>query len=404
MREDFDISNLTGRDQSRIKWAQKQKINFVSGTISPSASTETEFEPIETALKVYKENGHNLVMLQKKHMGSRAEVYLHNNPEQDFATSRSGYPIKGYHNEEGERVEDLSPLFAELRESPLIKTLLEENRTVILDCEFMPWAALGKDLIERTFTTYRKLVEDEISFLDEHGFEDVVNQLSTKKEELLTKVDYFKTPKPQVIEILKHNGYELVKNFLTYKHVSLDNHRSGIEIFKQQVELYGKSGRAYFSPFAVLKLISYDGVNTIVEDQSKYAMELNEFTPTMIIEVDNVDHAKAFFRNQVNDGAEGIMVKPLVIDRKSPPAIKVRNEDYLRIIYGHDFGTPQKYAKLCKRKKVFGKMSLSQREWNIGLNLLEEVYDSIPESGEYAQKFAKAIEAEFQERGLDPRL
>ena len=404
VREKFDLSKLSGREQSRIKWAQKQKINFVSGTISPSASTETEFEPIETALSYFKEKGHNLVLLQKKHMGSRAQVYLHNNPDLDFATSRSGYPIKGYNNENGERIEDLKPLFAELRKSRLVEKLLESNRTIILDCEFMPWAALGQDLIDRTFSTYQKLVEGEISFLEEYGFEEVVKQVNAKREDLLTKVDYFKTPKAQVIEVLKHNGYELVRNSLSYKHTTTEKHKEGIEIFKKQVELYGRNGKAYFSPFSILKTVSHDGVNTLVQDQTEYIFDINQFTPSAIIEVDKLSQAKAFFDLQVQNGAEGIMVKPITTDRKSPPAIKVRNEEYLRIIYGHDFGTPEKYSKLCKRKKVFGKTSLSHKEWNIGLNLLEEKYDDIPDSTAYEYKFARAIEAEAQERELDPRL
>ena len=407
----FDASLLSGRDRSRIHWAKKQKINFVSGTISPSEATETEFEPIETALKYYKEKGHEQVMLQQKHMGSRAEVYLHSDPELDFATSRSGYPIKGYNDENGNRVEDMKPIFAELRESYVLQEMLKGNKMIVLDCEFMPWSALGKDLIERTFYQYQNLVEGEIKFKEEFGFEAMISQIQTKKDELMKSIkdaglDYYKTSKHQIIELVKHHGYELIRNTMNYKHTNLGEHIEGIGVFKKQVELYGKAGKPYFRPFALLKTVSDSGVNTIVENQSEHAFQLSVagFTPTLIINSDDVEQAKDFFNKQVTKGAEGIMVKPLVIDRKSVPAIKVRNEDYLHIIYGHDYRSPEKYAKLCKHKKVFGKQSLSAKEWNIGLNLLEENYDGIPESETFDGKFARAIEAEAQERELDPRL
>lgn len=405
-QEDFDIDALTPKDKNRIKYSQKDKINFISGTISPSHSTETEFEPIVTALDYYKKHGVTDVVLQKKHMGSRAEVYLTKDGTGDFATSRNGYPIRGFTNEQGERTDDLKSLFQKLRNTDFIKKLLEENRVIILDCELMPWCSMGKGLIQNTFKTYGNLVQQEVEFKEKYNFDKVIEQMESKKQELLKQVDFFKTPKKELIEILKSNNYEFVKNAISYKHTKTSIHRKGLDEYLNQVELYGKPSEAQFLPFAIIKLIANNGENKVITNQEEFLDAINTYwTPSIKISIDDLDKASSFFKQMVEENqAEGIMVKPIIQTNRIVPAIKVRNEKYLHIIYGHDFLSPEKYNKLCKKKNVNKKINISRKEWAIGLSLLDENYDSIPDSQTYAKKMANIIETEEVEKTLDPRL
>ena len=46
---------------------------------------------------------------------------------------------------------------------------------------------------------------------------------------------------------------------------------------------------------------------------------------------------------------EGVVIKPEE-ERENAPYLKVRNPEYLSIIYGYDYRFPHKYAKLLKQK------------------------------------------------------
>ncbi|GJM70541.1 hypothetical protein HMSSN036_27570 [Paenibacillus macerans] len=47
---------------------------------------------------------------------------------------------------------------------------------------------------------------------------------------------------------------------------------------------------------------------------------------------------------------EGVVIKPEVWNGKTVPYMKVRNPEYLSIIYGYDYKFPHKYRKLLKQK------------------------------------------------------
>jgi hypothetical protein len=57
-----------------------------------------------------------------------------------------------------------------------------------------------------------------------------------------------------------------------------------------------------------------------------------------------------------------------LINEKIAPALKVRNENYLHLIYGHDF--MNHYQQLCFNKKINHKLDSSVLQFKLGYKML----------------------------------
>ena len=75
---------------------------------------------------------------------------------------------------------------------------------------------------------------------------------------------------------------------------------------------------------------------------------------------------------------EGVVLKPEVIQANAAPYMKVRNKDYLSIIYGYDYGFPHKYKKLMKQKNINPKLRTSMNEYRLGNQMLSIRLDGSP--------------------------
>jgi hypothetical protein len=86
-------------------------------------------------------------------------------------------------------------------------------------------------------------------------------------------------------------------------------------------------------------------------------------------------------------------------------ALKVRNENYLTIIYGHDYLEPAKNAALIRKKNVARKLRIANREYELGWDLVEIPRKDIhADNPDYQRILAGLIFEERKETVLDPRL
>lgn len=115
--------------------------------------------------------------------------------------------------------------------------------------------------------------------------------------------------------------------------------------------------------------------------------------------------ATAWWETRTAAGAEGMVVKPaagLVRGTRGivQPALKVRGQEYLRIIYGPDYLEPANLSRL--RQRALGhKRSLALREYALGLEALDRVARGEPLWRIHECVFAVlALESE----PVDPRL
>lgn len=104
-------------------------------------------------------------------------------------------------------------------------------------------------------------------------------------------------------------------------------------------------------------------------------------------------------------GGEGIVVKPAAFVTQSPkglvqPALKVRGREYLRLIYGPEYTLPGKLERLRERG-LGGKRSLALREFALGLEALRRFVANEPLRRVHECSFGVlALESE----PVDPRL
>jgi protein phosphatase len=103
-------------------------------------------------------------------------------------------------------------------------------------------------------------------------------------------------------------------------------------------------------------------------------------------------------------GFEGMVVKPrsfAVRDKKGiQPALKVRGKEYLRIIYGPEYGSPENLNRLRERG-MGGKRNLALREFALGHEALKRFVSRQPLRRVHECVFGVlALESE----AVDPRL
>ena len=111
-----------------------------------------------------------------------------------------------------------------------------------------------------------------------------------------------------------------------------------------------------------------------------------------------------FFEKLAAENEEGIMIKPMENYIKGlPPCFKVRNNNYLTMIYGVNFH--QDFDHYLEKRKVGRKLEQSINGWEINQKMLQIPYRSLNEEN-YLMKLLvlKRINNEEIEKNLDPRL
>ena len=116
--------------------------------------------------------------------------------------------------------------------------------------------------------------------------------------------------------------------------------------------------------------------------------------------------AQAYFdRLTISKQMEGVVIKPQMHKKKIAPYIKVRNPNYLTIVYGPDYQVGKRYQTLLKKKSVTKKLQRSITEFELGLEMLVQSYASINIDNVQLQQIVANLLFECEkEAELDPRL
>lgn len=397
---DFNLEHLEPREIGRIKWACEEKVNFISGTMSPSeADLENgDIEPLHKAFEYYKNAGIEEVVVQPKYMGSRCNLYLHRLDDKSYATSRKGFVIKHV---------DLSEAIKKINTDELWNKH-PEAEWLVLDAELMPWHALGEGLIENTFKVVEAGIESELEMLKQTGFEEELKKLEQSENFKQYKYEEVKSSKKDLVKKYGHHNVQTYRALLNYTHYPLSMHEQGLSVYKRQLEVFGSPGEVRFNPFAYLKIINKDGTEVIPDDNLNMFRMLNSDT-CVHVELDDpgdIADAEAFFEQLTeNLEMEGVVIKPRYHTDEVAPFMKVRSKNYLTIVYGYDYQFPHKYQRLVQSKRVRSKLRTSIKEYQIGRKMLETPRGEITnENIEYHKLIANMIAEEKREEKFDPRL
>ena len=401
---DVDLSNLDHKELGRIKWAAKNKINYISGTMSP-ADKDMELGKLETmskALEYYRFHGVERVCLQPKYMGSRAELFLNcTDVSKSYTSTRRGHLIDHV---------DLTDAYAGVLAR--LKPYADENgfEWLYLDCELMPWYALGKGLIESQYRPVQAGIEAETRLLKETGFEGLLDNLVKEYDEsgyakLCNQMS--KDALRQQLTPHKVAGYEAIKGF---QWIPLANQEDYYAVYKRQLELFASVGDIHFKPFSLLKAIRPDETEQLYFDMiNSEQFALVSGDDCLVVDLASptaLSEAEGFYNAIVEKELEGVVVKPEQPYIKGvAPFLKVRSETYLHLIYGADFSFAPKYERLVRQKRIDRKLRCSIEQYAYGKRMLEIPRCEIAiENKAYVNLFAKLIFEEKQEESFDPRL
>lgn len=343
------------------------------------------------AFSYYQNQGITQVVCQEKHMGSRAVVIICRDlvaAEKRFGVVNEGIGI--CYTRTGRRFFDDSALETEF----LARVNLALSQSgfwsefqtdwVCLDCELMPWSAKAQGLLREQYAPVgvasRLALNDAVTCLQQASNRgvDISTQLSHYQQRADMAHQYVTAYRQYCWSVTDISGLRLAPFHIlaTEGGVHIDkDHRWHIE---QITRICQKDPALLLS--TIYKIIDLNDLTSQAEGISWW----EKFTKV---------------------GGEGMVVKPMdFIVRGSrgiiQPAVKCRGQEYLRIIYGPEYSTPENLQRL-RQRGLSHKRSLAMREFALGVEALERFVAYTPLRRVHECVFGiLALESE----PIDPRL
>ncbi len=327
--------------------------------IPPTMSPTTEPSPLEDylehpqqAFEYYRQQGVTTMVVEKKHMGSRAILLLFK--DVDVAVEYVGSPILGtIYTRTGRAFFDQEMTQTLLRQlnADLTKAMyFTKYKTdfVLLDAEILPWNLKAKELISAQYAHV-----SEVALMD--------------RQKILDK-----------LQRAQENGWEVTSWLEEYQ-----NKLVSAEVFRDVFQKYcwdtnGLEG-IKIAPFHVLAHSEesfFDRSHRWHMEQNKgFAQMSSLFMETefkIVTDEMSGEEAIRWWLEITEHGQEGFVVKPETFvarnakGRLIQPAIKVRGRKYLHIIYGIDYLLLENLTRL-KQRNVGRKQRKAIMEFALGM-------------------------------------
>jgi protein phosphatase len=366
---------------------------YLPPTMSPSETTKRDglLEHPAEAFSYYRASGVPTVVVEQKHMGSRAIVIVCRS--KDVARERFGV----LEDEEGVCYTRTGRRFFEdlALERELLATVqgaLERSgfwdqfntNWVCLDCELMPWSAKALELVRQQYAS--------VGTAARVGLGEAVAEL---QQAVARGVDVGALLEQYQVR------QDLAQRFArAYRHYCWPV-QSLRDIRIAPFHVMATEGAVHTDKDHVWHMTT---ITSFVDPEGGLLMA----TPYQIVAVaDPVTEAAAtaWWTALTETGGEGAVVKPLSFVATGSrgllqPAVKCRGREYLRIIYGPEYTLPEHLERLRERG-LSGKRSLALREFAVGIEGLERFVQREPLRRVHECVFGVlALESE----PVDPRL
>lgn len=341
-------------------------------TMSPveSSTLPGYLEHPNEAFEYYRREGLSSVVMETKHMGSRALLLVCRDEEvarRRFGTedghighvwSRNG---RAFFKDVQRRVV-LERLSNAADKGGLFDALGSD--WVLLDAEIMPWNAKAADLIQHQFAPTGVAAKVSTDFAL-----DALSRFSAR-------------------------GVENVSGLLSHYGARNANARAFDKVWRGYCWEAPEVDDIKIAPFHVLASEGrvHDGETHVqhmkwINKITGLDYDFKNFNSTPLYEIDlNNPHqiawATTHWEEWTANGGEGVVIKPPVFTTRGAkhlvqPALKVRGKDYLRIIYGPDYDLPENLERLRERA-IRSKRSLAIREFALGIEALDRFVKGEP--------------------------
>ena len=389
IREDNGAAAL----EVMTRWAVDPRwLIHLPPTMSPSETSARDgwLERPEEAFAYYRSRGVGEVVVEEKHMGSRALVVLARTlevaekrfgiagGERGAVVTRTG---RRFFSDPALEAAFLHRLDSAMDESGLWDEL--GSGWVLWDSEIMPWSLKAQALVDRQYAP--------VGAAAAAGLEALTGALAAARARGVA-----------------------VDELAARSEARLANARRFRDSYNRYVAPFAGIADVRFAPF---HLLASEGAVHSDKDHLWHmgqAHRLAAADPDLILATahrrlvlasdSDVAEAIAWWEALTEAGGEGMVVKPLAYIARGKglhqPAIKCRGREYLRIIYGPDYDLPDNLERL--RKRGLGhKRSMAIREFALGLEALHRFVEHAPLTRVHQCVFGVlAMESE----PVDPRL
>jgi protein phosphatase len=366
---------------------------YLPPTMSPTETSKAEglLEHPAEAFAYYRSNRVPSVVVEQKHMGSRAILIVCRS--QDVARERFGI----LEDEDGICYTRTGRRFFE--DASLERELLKRVRErldqigfwerlntdwVCLDCELMPWSAKALELVRQQYAA--------VGAAARVGLSETVHALEAAASR---GVDVASLLERQQARLEMADRFARAYRNYCWPVESLQDIRIA------PFHVMATEGAVHVDKEHVWHM---DTIASFVDSDDGLLMK----TPYQVVDLANPASEAAateWWTTLTEGGGEGAVVKPLTFVASSSrgllqPAVKCRGREYLRIIYGPEYTMPEHLARLRERG-LSGKRSLALREFALGVEALERFVQREPLRRVHECMFGVlALESE----PVDPRL
>jgi protein phosphatase len=367
---------------------------YLPPTMSPTATTDRPglLEHPAEAFVAFRGDGVATVVCEEKHMGSRAVVVVCRDDE----VARRRFHVAGSEAAGAIVTRTGRPFFTAAAEE---QALLDKVRAgidaaglwdalatdwLVLDAELLPWSAKAGELLRRQYASVGTAA---------------TATLAAEREVLVTAT---------------RRGLA-VEADLARTTSRLDLAERFVAAYREYCWTVGSVDDLRLAPFQVL---AGEGRVHARTDHHWHLATLGRlvdadpstFRATASTTVELADDASeaaatAWWEELTGRGGEGMVVKPVDVIHRGPrgltqPGIKCRGPEYLRIIYGPEYSSPENLERLRSRG-LGAKRSLALREFALGIEALDRFVAGEPLHRVHECVFGVlALESE----PVDPRL
>jgi protein phosphatase len=330
---------------------------YLPPTMSPVATSPLPglLEHPAQAFEAYKAQGVTELVCEEKHMGSRAVVLL--TRHDDVAEKRFGLAGRGaVHTRTGRSFFDAAltdELLLRLRSVAEEAGLFEELDTswLLLDAELLPWSAKAGQLLRDQYAAVgaaaRSSLPAATAALESAAAAGLdVGEMLARTQRRTANAELFS---------------EAYRRYC-WPTEGLDGVRlAPFQLLASEGATYAEKPHAWHLALADRMVAASPSLITS--------------TRRLSVDLESWEAGIAWWEELTAAGGEGMVVKPaanLVRTAKglAQPGLKVRGQEYLRIIYGPDYTEPENFDRLRDRR-LGHKRSLALREYAVGLEALE---------------------------------